>query len=268
MKTAMRRKHKKLNKAYDTFKNEISVVFKKQFAIDDDGNTYLQEIPLAIGHRVASSNTEPLWTPDQIQNQSKGVAVEIIHYFLDELWNIGNQQINISDECPKILIKRADGSVPTVKTCLPQNNAVTKNEASTKTNGDKTHEEEKKFIAKEEQNSDAGDLEEEKDFREPKISPEKMDDLIKRNFAMCVVRHLKDTQLPLEPSLLQGEYMYKYEHKDDGRIDFKQSSYCKVTKFLKKMKQLKLLSFTKPKGGDHEIITEFNRKSRLLILNK
>lgn len=264
----MRRKHKKLNKAYDTFKNEASVVFKKQFVIDDEGNTYLQEIPLAIGLRVASSSAEPLCTPDQITKQSKGVAVEIVHYFLDELWNIGNQQINISEECPKILIKHADGSVPTVETRLEETKVASEDQEPKKINGDKTHEEEKKSISKEEQYSDADELEEDNDFKEPKISPDKMDDLIKRNFAMCVVRHLKDTQLPLEPSLLQGEYMYKYEHKDDGRIDFKNSSYCKVTKFLKKMKQQKLISFTKPKGGDHEIITEFNRKSRFLNLIK
>lgn len=59
--------------------------------------------------------------------------------------------------------------------------------------------------------------------------------------------------------------MYKFEHKDLGKIDFKLSNYKKITKFLKKMKQQKLINFTKPKGKDHEIITEINRKSTLLL---
>jgi len=44
--------------------------------------------------------------------KSKGVAVQIEHFFLDELWNYGSQQINISDEIKKILIKNANGSAP------------------------------------------------------------------------------------------------------------------------------------------------------------
>jgi len=55
--------------------------------------------------------------------------------------------------------------------------------------------------------------------------------------------------------------MFKYEHSEDGKIDFKKSSFKKITKFLKKMKQKKLISFSKLKGVDHEVITGINRKA-------
>lgn len=106
----------------------------------------------------------------------------------------------------------------------------------------------------------------EEETKTPELTTKEMDDLILRNFFMCVIRHIKDSELPLEPSQLQGDYMYRYEHKDLGKIDFKKSSFNKVTKFLKKMKQQKYVSFTKPKGVDHDIITEINRKSKCLWL--
>jgi hypothetical protein len=90
-----------------------------------------------------------------------------------------------------------------------------------------------------------------------------MDDLIKRNFLMCLIRHIKDSALPLGPSQLQGEYMYKFSHKDLGKIEFKKSNFNKITKFLKKMKQQKLINFEKPKGMDSEIITGINRKGKV-----
>mmetsp|Transcript_32851 Transcript_32851/g.37612 ORF Transcript_32851/g.37612 Transcript_32851/m.37612 type:complete len:237 (-) Transcript_32851:1297-2007(-) len=89
------KKHRKLNKAYEALRNEVAVIFYKQFLIDDEGNTYMQEVPLAIGRRVAEG---VLPSQDKIQKQAKGVAIEVIHCFLDELWNMGNQQINISEE--------------------------------------------------------------------------------------------------------------------------------------------------------------------------
>ena len=104
---------------------------------------------------------------------------------------------------------------------------------------------------------------EDEEEKESLVSPDQMDDLIKRNFLMCIIRHIKDSELPLEPSQLQGDYMHKYEHEEDGKLDFKKSNYKKITKFLKKMKQQKLISFAKPKGKDHEIITDINRKSKL-----
>ena len=97
-KKTQKKKQKKLHKNYDNFKKEIAVVFQKQLLVDDEGNTYLQEIPLAIGRRVPISSIEPLCHPKDIKKQSKGVALEIEHYFLDELWNYGSQQINISEE--------------------------------------------------------------------------------------------------------------------------------------------------------------------------
>ena len=77
-KTSQKKKQKKINKAYDQLKNDVAVVFYKQSIIDDQGNTYQQEIPLAIGRRV-SEDPSPLSPPDQIQNLTKGVAVEIVH---------------------------------------------------------------------------------------------------------------------------------------------------------------------------------------------
>ena len=72
----------------------------------------MQEIPLAVGKRVSEEGQLP--SPDKIIKMEKGVAVEIVHWFLDELWNAGSQQLNISPECKKILIKYADGTKPSV----------------------------------------------------------------------------------------------------------------------------------------------------------
>ena len=99
------------------------------------------------------------------------------------------------------------------------------------------------------------------------LTEKEMDQIILQNFLMWIIRHIKDEDLPLEPSKLQSEYMYKYEHKEHGKIDFKKSSYKKVSKFLKKMKQLKYISFDKIKGVDHEIILSINRASKNLIFH-
>lgn len=257
MKAAQKRKQKKMGKAYSSFKNELAVVFQKQFLVDDEGNTYMQEIPLAIGRRVANSTTEPLWPPNEIQKQSKGVAVEIEHYFLDELWNLGSQQIDISDECQKVRIKNADGTRVEV-----QEDVKEESEEEEKVELQNYEEDKVENTKVEEQDNQE---EEKEETKESLLSPEEMDELIKRNFFMCLVRHVKDSDIPMEPSLLQGEYMYKYEHKDLGKIDFKKSNYNKITKFLRKMKQQKYISFTKPKGKDHEIIAGINRKSKVKI---
>ena len=262
-KAAQKRKNKKVNKAYDVLKNEVAVVFQKQFLVDDEGNTYMREVPVAIGRRVTDDPTGQLTPPEQIKKQSKGIAVHIEHYLLDELWNVGNQKINISEECKQVMIRRADGTVPTqtqeeVKEEVKQEEPTTENTVAS-SNADQAATEENIQPAAEE---NKGEAEEDKEEEGPTLSPAEMDDLIKRNFIMCLVRHVKDSDLPLEPSLLQGEYMHRYEHKDMGKIDFKQSNYKKITKFLKKMKQAKLISFDKMKGVDHELILGINRKGK------
>jgi len=56
----VKRKQKKLHKHYDVFKKEVAVVFQKQYVLDDEGNMYLQEVPVAIGRRVPNKPTEHL----------------------------------------------------------------------------------------------------------------------------------------------------------------------------------------------------------------
>jgi len=56
----VKRKQKKLHKHYEVFKKEVAVVFQKQYVLDDEGNTYLQEVPVAIGRRIPNSPTEHL----------------------------------------------------------------------------------------------------------------------------------------------------------------------------------------------------------------
>mmetsp|Transcript_32851 Transcript_32851/g.37613 ORF Transcript_32851/g.37613 Transcript_32851/m.37613 type:complete len:158 (-) Transcript_32851:601-1074(-) len=86
-----------------------------------------------------------------------------------------------------------------------------------------------------------------------------MDDLITKNFFMCIIRQVKDADMPLEPSKLQSDYMYRFEHHEKGKVDFKKSNFKKISKFLKKMKQQKLITFDKVKGVDHEVILGINR---------
>ena len=90
-----------------------------------------------------------------------------------------------------------------------------------------------------------------------------MDAIIIKNFLMLIIRHVKDSDLPLEPSKLQSDYMYRYEHNEHGKIDFKRSSFKKISKFLKKMKQQKYITFDKIKGVDHEIILKINRECKI-----
>ena len=188
------------------------------------------------------------------------MAVQIEHFFLDELWNYGSQQINISDQIKKVLIKNADGSAP-LKIEEEEEKEVNSEEIKDQIQGKEGEGE--KNIENIENNKEINkeNLKEEEKEINKEMSPAEMDNLIFRNFLMCIIRHITDSQLPMEPSKLQGDYMYKYEHTTDGRIDFKKSNYKKITKFLKKMKQQKLIEFSKPKGKDHEIIVGIKRKS-------
>jgi hypothetical protein len=242
--------------------------------VDDEGNSYIREIPVAIGRRVCDENGV-LPPPDKIVKKSKGVAVQIEHFFLDELWNYGNQKLIISEDWTKIMIKRANGSQPDLEDIKREEDPTKEDEANgAQDESPEKEENQEEVVDKKEQN-----LEEEEEKQLPvepqaneeslsedqsksTLTPEEMDGLIKRNFLMCLIRHIKDSALPLEPSQLQGEYMYKFFHKDLGKIDFKKSNFNKITKFLKKMKQQKLINFEKPKGMDHEIITGINRKGR------
>lgn len=195
-----------------------------------------------------------------MKKKTKGVAVKIEHFFLDELWNYGSQQINISDSIKRVLIKNADGSAPTATEETKEE--VTKkgegeDEVATESAAKDGEGEEVKEAAIEEEKIGEQKVEESNE-----LTPDQMDNLIIRNFMFCLVRHVKEKDLPMEPSKLQGDLMHKYEHSEDGKINFKKSSFKKVTKFLKKMKQRKLISFSKPKGFDHEIITEIHRKSK------
>ena len=265
MKAAQKRKNKKINKAYDIFKNEVAVVFQKQYLVDDEGNTYLRETPVGIGRRVNNSQTDPLPPPDQIQKQSKGVAIEVVHFFLDELWNFGSQKLNISEECTKTLIKNADGSTPVAEE--KKEKAIAPNtEAEKNTLQESQVDQEETKTEQVDTQATVVDEEEKVEEDTNSMSPADMDELIKKSFIMLCVRHIKDTDMPLEPSQLQGEYLHKFEHKEHGKIDFKKSNYKKVTKFCRKMKQQKFISFEKPKGMDHEIITEINRKSSFIVL--
>jgi hypothetical protein len=130
--------------------------------VDDEGNSYLRDIPVAIGRRVCDENgVLPL--PNKIEKKNKGVAVQIEHFFLDELWHYGNQKLVISEDWRKVIIKRANGSQPDLEDIKREENSTKEDDA----NGDQDespekHENQEEAIVKKEQH-----LEEEEEKQLP-----------------------------------------------------------------------------------------------------
>jgi hypothetical protein len=136
--------------------------------VDDEGNSYLREIPVAIGRRVCDENAV-LPPPDKIEKKSKGVAVQIEHFFLDELWNYGNQKLVISEDWRKVMIKRANGSQPDLEDIKREEDPTKEDDA----NGDQDESPEKQenqeeVVVKKEQH-----LEEEEEKQLP-VEPQAM----------------------------------------------------------------------------------------------
>ena len=220
------------------------------------------EVPRAIGLRVTDPTTKTTSTDDEVK--SKGVAVEVIHWFLDELWNYGSQQVVTPDELLAQLTNNHTNNDESEHTETIEGEADTDNISPEDKPDDEESKQDDSQVddqTPEAEQDDSNELNSEmiEETKSLEPTPDHMDELIKRNFVFCFVRHIKDDQLPLEPSQLQSDYMYKYEHKEMGKVDFKKSNYKKITKFLKVMKKLKLCNIGKVKGKDHELILEFNR---------
>ena len=260
-KKAFKKMNKFQIKQYESLRNEVVAVFCKKVLVDS-----IIEVPIAVGRRVSETNGK-VPHPSELKLESKGVAVEIVHYFLDELWNSGSKQAITPQECIDRSNRDQDDEV---KDEEDEEIMETKDETAIENEGE-NNEIEQDHQNESKEPEDNNEIAEDKDVPEHAediveaekvqsenedeeektdndILPDLMDEIILRNFVMCIVRHIKDDKLPLEPSILQSDYMYKYEHKELGKIDFKKSNYKKITKFLKKMKQLKFINFGKVKG--------------------
>lgn len=117
--------------------------------------------------------------------------MEIEHYFLDELWNFGSQQVNISDECRKVLIKKADGTPVTEEVeTIEETKEEIENEELSQENTQQhspNNIEAEGAEGEEDKNENTESSQPEnvdEESKESTITPEEMDDLIRRNFLM------------------------------------------------------------------------------------
>ena len=88
-----------------------------------------------------------------------------------------------------------------------------------------------------------------------------MDEMILAVFLTAIKIGIPDTSLPLEPSALLN-IMTRCKRKLE--INFSQSSYKKIGKFLSFVHSKSLIKYEKPKSHDHKLITSIDRSHPLL----
>ena len=104
----------------------------------------------------------------------------------------------------------------------------------------------------------AENIKNEDDENLPKLSHDQM---ILASFLTALYIGVQPNELPLEPSVLLG---YMHRCKRSYTIDFSQSSYKKIGKFLQYVAKIKIIDYTKPIGSDHKLITSIDRSHNLL----
>lgn len=102
------------------------------------------------------------------------------------------------------------------------------------------------------------EIKNEDDDNLPKLSHDQM---IMASFLTALYIGVQPNELPLEPSVLLG---YMHRCKRSYTIDFSQSSYKKIGKFLQYAAKIKIIDYTTPIGSDHKLITFVDRSHNLL----
>ena len=120
---------------------------------------------------------------------------------------------------------------------------------------------ENKEIIEEEKNENLGtDTEERKNSFDRFTESKSPDELLLIIFLTALKIGITDTMLPLEPSSLL-DYMKRSKRNLD--LNFSQTSYKKIGKFLQHAHSLNIIIYEKPKSHDHKLITSINRKNEL-----
>lgn len=88
----------------------------------------------------------------------------------------------------------------------------------------------------------------------PKMSQEQMDEYIVNCLYYCLAKLVKKSDLPLEPSQLLSNFMNKWEFKDQGKIDFRNSSFKKIGKFLRTQSESDAFMYGPSETSDHDQI--------------
>lgn len=105
-------------------------------------------------------------------------------------------------------------------------------------------------------------LEEEKIPLEKPHFSKSPDETVMAIFLTALKIGITDSMLPLEPSALLN---YMSRCKRDLDLNFSKTTYKKLGKFLQYTNGIKLISYEKPKGQDHKLITFINKTHELLI---
>jgi translation initiation factor 1 (eIF-1/SUI1) len=87
------------------------------------------------------------------------------------------------------------------------------------------------------------------------------DEIILEIFLTCIHVAITAEDLPLEPSTLLS---YMNRCKRSYILDFSQTSFKKIGKFLQHASKLGLIEYQKPKNFDHKLITSINKSHKLL----
>jgi predicted ribosome-associated RNA-binding protein Tma20/translation initiation factor 1 (eIF-1/SUI1) len=192
-------------------------------------------IVTSLGETVVSGTTM------NIQNPS-GKFLRIIHRFNDQLWNFGTKKIPkpIEIQTNNTYINNYDNT----------DNIVKEDELENKIDQEliiSEISEEKKEI--------------EEDVKEEIISYSKED--IDKNidivFLTTIKLIIKPDMLPLDPGKLYKDYLKPVAEELDLNIDFKLSSYKKLSNYMKYLhKEKSIINYGKPKNIQNEFILSIN----------
>ncbi|CDW79297.1 eukaryotic translation initiation factor 2d-like [Stylonychia lemnae] len=238
-------------KAFDqeSFKvNQLVVVYAKnqqQIGVEN-----MEYFPIAVGKILAN----------QIPDNLKGKAIQVEHYLYDELWEMGPKKI--PDE---IKIDKAaglpDGSQEeeTKQEEAKQSDTIQNSESNLQeeSKGDVTEDNQ----TKQDQEENKGETPIQGDEEEGllgSIPTEEMEPRIIEAFFRSIVEGIQDADIPMEPSDLTKDHMNLFSD-INYKLDFKQTSWKRIGKFLEVMHKRGIIDYSEPKGVNHKIITKIHR---------
>ena len=220
-------------------------------------------LPFAIGQVLDPGN---FTSPEQIS----GKFIQVFHVFRDELWALHPFLPNPGfghDQVLPVIRLSAPIQVDISHTELPEN---TEN-AGIEEEKEKIEDKNPEFPSISTENPPKIDetpqiidenppkIEETPQIIEEtkQIPPEIIDENLRLCFLTTLLIGVNSEDLPLEPSRLMS--IMSLCKPKNMQIDVKLSSYRKIGGFLKKMHKNGVISYTKVKGFDHDLITEIHK---------
>eukprot|EP00347_Sterkiella_histriomuscorum_P011099 403373759 len=247
--------------------NDIVVIYaKNQHSLAQVGDEAY--IPVAVGKMLAN----------QIPDNLKGKAIQVEHYLYDELWNMGPKKIPIEVKINRDGENANDSSQADTQQETQSKIEEVKNDQAQLNNLNQVEEEKKSYEADENGNTLQNDQNEEEkntttvqsdqavpeeEGLEAKIPAEEMDPRIVEALFRAIFEDFQDSEMPMEPSDLQKDYLCLYSD-INYKLDFRCSSFKRIGKFLEIMHKRGILDYSEPKGINHKVITRIHRANEEL----